>query len=274
MTKYSLLLFGELIFLSQSLTIDDLRSYPVCKLGRLQSPLELKTSKSEYSSDFSFVYQNYKLATGILNKFGDKFLNINNEKNGGFVTFEKEGVLKQYHFVRAELYRGVHKIDGVTPDWELHLIHEKDLGFVTNKNQYKSIQDANQYLSIVLRYTKGNNGMSDNGLLSTVIQTNGINLGDYPIFQDKRAFLYEGSFMYTPCDENVNYYVIKDLFTIDDTIKTSLNEDTELFTDKVPLAERFDRPIYRNFMNYKEYSLSIKFTMNMFLLSILMILLF
>ena len=36
------------------------RDYPTCKLGRLQSPIDIREYESIYTNDFSFVYQNYK----------------------------------------------------------------------------------------------------------------------------------------------------------------------------------------------------------------------
>ena len=292
---------------------DNWRNYPTCKIGRLQSPLEIKEYESIYANNFSFVYQSYKPASMIENK--NNYAYIKTTTDGGYINFERGGVIKQYQFKRAELYKGMHIIDGKSSDCELHLIHEKNLDFITNKNQYRSIQDANMYLVIVLRYsynldfiTNKNQYrsiqdanmylvivlrysysctddktacISDNGLLNNFKDAGTLNLNDYKIFQDKRAYFYEGSFVHIPCDENVNYYVVKDFFFLnkdlihgevdeitstDKSDKTGQNDNKiHLNKGEIKIADKFGRPVYKNFMNYREvlgnnyFSLKINF---------------
>ena len=147
----------------------------------------------------------------------------------------------------------MHKVDGEKGDYELHLIHEKNLDFITNKNQYRSIQDANMYLVIILRYSdcKDKACTSDNNLLKNILTTSQIKLNDYSIFQDKRAYFYEGSFVHIPCDENVNYYVVKDLFFLNIDENSKLN-DFPSDSANIKAANTFGRPVYKNFMNYRE----------------------
>ena len=228
------------------------RSYPTCQIGRLQSPIEIKEYESIYANNFSFVYQSYKESSpeeDNNNRYASMIKKIN---NGGYINFERGGVIKQYQFIRAELYPALHKIDGDKFKYELHLIHEKNLDFVTNKNQYRSIQDANMYLVIVLRYSECKNKekcISDNGLLNILNTDNNINLNNFNVFQDKRAYFYEGSFLHIPCDENVNYYVVKDFFYLN-----NFNDNSIIILDEgdFATAEKFGRPVYKNFMNYKE----------------------
>ena len=237
------------------------RDYPACRLGRLQSPIEINEYESTYSNDFSFVYQDYKNFPEEIklenNSQSNNYALTKEINEGGYINFERVGVIKQYKFIRVELYPGLHRIDGDLPDYELHLIHEKNLEFKTNKNQYRSIQDPNMYLTVVLRYkteekckkdiTKA--CTSDNGLLKNLLTTGIGGLKDYSFFQEKRAYFYEGSSMHIPCDENVNYYVVKDNFVILDD--DSLDKIAVPFS-KLNALNRFDRPVYKNFMNYRE----------------------
>ena len=232
------------------------RDYPACKLGRLQSPIDIREYESIYTNDFSFVYQNYKNVSNC-------FININTDNStytlktedlkngeGGYINFERKGVIKQYEFIRAELYQGLHPIDGILSEYELHLVHKKNLDFKTNKNQYRSIQDPNMFLRVVLRYNNTSNckaGSSDNGLLEDLINSSFGGLGKYPVFQDKKAYFYEGSSIIIPCDENVNYYVVNDLFCAN----TLINDD-QFSISNVTLSNKFGRPLYKNFMNYRE----------------------
>jgi len=233
------------------------RKYPACQIGRLQSPIEIKEYDSIYANNFSFVYQSYDVGTLKSDENQNSYALIKTVDKGGYINFERGGVIKQYQFIRAELYPALHKIDGEDFKYELHLIHEKNLDFITNKNQYRSIQDANNYLVIVLRYSdcKNNNMVctSDNGLLKAIFpsgttsNSNNINLQTYNVFQDKRAFFYEGSFLHIPCDENVNYYIVKDFFYQKDNIT-----EVDNLKININLANKFGRPVYKNFMNYRE----------------------
>ena len=239
------------------------RDYPTCKIGRLQSPIEIKEYESIYANNFSFVYQSYKLCKGEIKKNYAYTLNCTTQA-GGYINFERGGVIKQYEFIRAEIYPILHGIDGDKEkgDYELHLIHKKNLDFKTNKNQYRSIQDPNMYLIIVLRYSICRNGIkciSDNGLLAKLMESKDQNVNDiqivdlseYNIFQDKRAYFYEGSFAHIPCDENVNYYIVKDFFNskgIDEFKKIENNNKL----NSIDFANLFGRPVYKNFMNYRE----------------------
>ena len=250
------------------------RDYPACRLGRLQSPISIKESESIYSSNFSFVYQNYKNFPIKNDSNLDYATVFKNEegKNGGYINFEKGGVIKQYELQRIEIYPGLHEIDGEKGEIELHIVHKKNLDFVTNKNQYRSIQDANMYLVVVLRYrtdcSKDIPCTSDNGLLNEVNKDSStIDLNKYSIFQEKRAFFYEGSSLHIPCDENVNYYVVKDFFNTQ-----SVNIENK--DDKIPLSNTFGRPIYKNFMNYKEVMKSNCISMKTFTLFCLLFILF
>ena len=236
------------------------REYSACKYGRLQSPISLNEYDSTYSNSFSFVYQYYKINNNITSK--NSYTITWEIPEGNFINFEKEGVIKQYELKKIELYNGIHEIDGKKGDYELHLVHEKNLDFNSNKNQYRKIVDANMYLTIVLRYKKDCDKttficISDNGLLSQLkineSTINNFDLSNYPIYQDKRAYLYEGSFLYMPCDENVNYYVVNDFFSLENDEFNVTDNEFKGFNVTINQTERYDRPVLKNFMNYREF---------------------
>ena len=255
------------------------REYSACKYGRLQSPIPLNEYDSTYSNSFSFVYQYYKINNNITSK--NSYTITWEIPEGNFINFEKEGVIKQYELKKIELYNGIHEIDGKKGDYELHLVHEKNLDFNSNKNQYRKIVDANMYLTIVLRYKKDCDNIksiciSDNGLLSKLKRNeaiNNFNLNDYPIYQDKRAYLYEGSFLYMPCDENVNYYVVNDFFYLDNEFNITDNDFSEFYTS-INQMDRYDRPVLKNFMNYREFLESKFYEINIYSLFFMIALFF
>lgn len=263
------------------------RDYPSCNLGRLQSPIELNEYESDYSNSFSFVYEFYK-TPGSINPYVT-YTRVWNIKDGGFVNFEKQGVIKQYELEKIELYNGIHKIDGESGDYELHLVHKKNLDFNSHINQYRKIVDANMYLTVVLRYKTNcseteNKCISDNGLLTILTNTTDVeepkkpfDLNKYPIYQDKRAYFYEGSFLYTPCDENVNYYVINDFFSSDVFNETNFNNtiyNVTGFNETIGQKNKYGRPVLKNFMNYREFLKSKYISMNKYYLILMICIIF
>ena len=278
MEKY---IFLFLILLIQPIYLirQEWREYPTCKYGRLQSPINLNEYDSTYSNSFSFVYQYFKPKMNIT-KIETYTTIWKIQEGGNYLNFEKDGVIKQYELDKIELYKGIHKIDGEKGDYELHLVHKKNLDFNSNKNQYRKIVDANMYLVIVLRYkncTVENSAcISDNGLLSKLTTNlNDFDLNKYPIYQDKRAYLYEGSFLYSPCDENVNYYVINDFF-YPNGLDNGLNDTLKNFnlTDFNDIKDRYGRPVLKNFMTYREFLNSKINSINIFCLLIIFALIF
>ena len=235
-------------------------SFPACKLGRLQSPIKLSITDSVFNSDFSIVYEHYntecQLEDSDLNSVPVKSKKVVDENECGYLNFEKKGVIKQYKLKRFDLFNKMHSIEGKHSEMELHIIYEKVLGFTTNKNQYQRIQDTNNYLGIVLRYntTKVDEStqlISDNGLFEMLWSGNGekttLNLNAYPVYQDKKAFFYDGSFPYNPCQEDITYYIVEPVF---EASSNPYGSDTTTATKTENFA--YDRPIYRNYMNYVE----------------------
>jgi carbonic anhydrase len=278
MEKYTFL-FLILLVRPIYLIRQEWREYPTCKYGRLQSPINLNEYDSTYSNSFSFVYQYFKPKMNIT-KIETYTTMWKIQEGGNYLNFEKDGVIKQYELDKIELYKGIHKIDGEKGDCELHLVHKKNLDFNSNKNQYRKIVDANMYLVIVLRYkncTVENSAcISDNGLLSKLATNlNDFDLNKYPIYQDKRAYLYEGSFLYSPCDENVNYYVINDFF-YPNGLDNGLNDTLKNFnlTDFNDIKDRYGRPVLKNFMTYREFLNSKINSINIFCLLIIFELIF
>jgi carbonic anhydrase len=234
-------------------------------MGRLQSPVRLNISESKYSNSFSIVYQYFdkiKLNNTENANFHSQSKpsrKIEVDSGSGYINLQRNGVIKQYSFKHIEMFRGLHKVESSRSEFEVHLIFEKVLGFSTNQNQYRRITDTNNYLAIVLRYNNSNSNRatqtssniplaSDGGLLEKLLATGSeINFNDYPIF-DRRAFFYEGSQIYNPCSEDYNYIVLYDTFSTEITIKNYIESDWAVRE----FAHSYDRPIYRNFMNYTE----------------------
>lgn len=229
-------------------------SFPACHMGRLQSPVRLNISESKYSNSFSIVYQYFDdMNFGSISKLQNSQPSINlkksDDKKSGYINLQRNGVIKQYSFDHIEIFRGLHLVESNRSQFEVHLIFKKELGFSTNQNQYRRITDTNNYLAIVLRYNKTSSNPlpSDGGLIEKLLGSQDVNFNQYPIF-DRRAFFYEGSQIYNPCSEDYNYIVLYDTFSTEITIKNYIESDWAVRE----FAYSYDRPIYRNFMNYTE----------------------
>ena len=256
MNKLSFLgIFLALSFIQCVSYSEQWTSFPACHMGRLQSPIRLNVTESTFSNKFSIVYQKFENGGLDSNWFTpynlNKYAIYTNVKNGGYLHFAKDGVIKQYQLIKYEIYQGLHEFGATNTKskYELHIVFRKNLGFTSNKNQYRRITDVNNYLVIVLRYDKS--GISDGGLLKALKETksgNTFNLGDYPVFQDKKAYFYDGAFIYNPCLEDVSYYVVEPIFNLNG-ITFSYGDDGNGYKER---ALAYERPIYRNYMNYTE----------------------
>ena len=255
-----IILFFSNIF-SQNENYEDMwLSFPACHMGRLQSPVRLNISESKYSNSFSIVYQyfsNITFENSIEFKSPQPSINLKPKDNAtGYINLQRNGVIKQYAFDHIEIFRGLHKVESSKSEFEVHLIFKKQLGFSTNQNQYRRISDTNNYLAIVLRYNNtaslSDNSfqlVNDGGLLNNLSNNNDIDFSKYPIF-DRRAFFYEGSQIYNPCSEDYNYIVLYDTFKSENiNISSKISNSGWATRD---FAHSYDRPIYRNFMNYTE----------------------
>ena len=228
-------------------------SFPACHMGRLQSPIRLNVTESTFSNKFSIVYQKFedgKLDSNWLPSYNpNKYAIYTKVDNGGYLHFAKDGVIKQYQLIKYEIYQGLHEFGATNTKskYELHIVFRKNLGFTSNKNQYRRITDVNNYLVIVLRY--GESGISDGGLLKKLTTSDTFNLGEYPVFQDKKAYFYDGAFIYNPCLEDVSYYVVEPIFNLNKISFSYGNDDSNGYKER---ALAYERPIYRNYMNYTE----------------------
>ena len=127
--KLNIFIIISLFCLISSLSMEDWRDYPTCRLGRLQSPIDIKEYESTYANNFSFVYQSYNKINVSQNQSEDNYADVYDASNGGYINFERGGVIKQYELVRFEIYPGIHSIDGDKGDFELHLFHKKKFRF-------------------------------------------------------------------------------------------------------------------------------------------------
>lgn len=272
-----------------------------CKMGRLQSPIDLKDQFSKFNATIYPVYYHYSVIPNAYLGWSDdgglaELRRVNQNQsdiNYGYLGLQRDGILKQYELTDIEVnFPGEHMIEGKSFQVEVKFLHKKVLGFQTNVNQYRRIPDANTYLYISILYrtdgTSSDNGFLDElvsswtgpertGAFGTYTQTGpySLDLLSYGLFQDRQFYFYEGSYTYEPCDETVNQMVIKDTFSVSaDAMKVLANIYSK-YTNAVAsksISEYYGRPIYRNYMNATEASSSF-ITLNLALILALFFLL-
>lgn len=250
-----------------------------CRMGRLQSPINLSDQNSAYNSTIYPVYFNYNpISSAYLDWTVDgRILSVKQTSpvaNWGYLGFNRGGVLKQYALTGIEInFPGEHLIEGKVAEAEIKLIHDKVLGFETTVNQYRRIPDSNTKLVISLLYS-GSANNTDNGLINSLLGTlpayykNGqlnydskinVNLLSYGLFANRQFFFYEGAMTAEPCDEIVNYVVIKDNFFLGAQAKSVLTNAYGKYVNSVAsknVSDYYGRNVSRNYMNETEASSS------------------
>jgi carbonic anhydrase len=248
-----------------------------CRMGRLQSPINLSDKYSSYNATTYPVYFNYvPLTNAFLDWSADgRILSVKQSTpltNWGYMGFTRGGVLKQYALTGIEInFPAEHLIEGALAEAEVKLIHEKILSFETTVNQYRKMPDANTKLVISLLYSFSANN-TDNGFMSQMLGTlpasyrNGalnygnsqtLNLNTYGLFTNRQFYFYDGAFTAEPCDEIVNYVVIKDNFFLSAQAKSVLTSAYSKYQNSIAsksVSEYYGRNVTRNYMNVTEAS--------------------
>jgi carbonic anhydrase len=231
-------------------------------------------------NDYTVTYNAY-----LPPLFTPQSMNINSTVNYGYLGLEINGLINEYELKNITFsYPADHQIEGQQADLEVKFIHKKMLSFQTTVNQFRKIPDAAQYLIVSILY-KSTSQIYDDGFLSDflenwdgsgVITNKGIQLNSYGLMRDRQYYFYEGSFTTDPCDEIVNYIVIKDFFNINSTLLTPITTyfnnffTNGGFTNK-GVANYYGRNVTRNYMVIGELSGSLLRT-NILLLAFILLL--
>ena len=276
-TKYLYICIALLFSFTRAILPDYRTLYTsslTCEMGRLQSPLNLQTSNSQFNSTINTIYYDYTpINFASLGVSADgRILQVKSAQtlnNFGYVALARGGVIKQYALKRIEINTPAeHQIDGVSYDLEVKFIHEKVLPFESNVNQYRRLSDGNTNLVISILYSQNAN-LTDNGFLNDLAATwnqtynldysqanFNLDINSYNLFREKRWFFYEGSFTSFPCDETVNNIVIRDPYQINELslFETIYSKMYNTSVISKPINDPYGRAIYRNYMNLTEIS--------------------
>ena len=238
---------------------------PACKFGRMQSPIQLSDEDSTYFQESIVTSVNYKPITSAYffnNKRVLKIFSSEILKDWGTIHFKKRGYLNKYNLSDIEIYyTGEHTIKIgekiLTPEIEVKLIHKRIDNYVSNVNTGKTFTESNNYLIVSLLYSFEGT-IEDNGLLSTITsiyseeeKKSTLDLSSFDILKNNKYYMYDGSFTSFPCDEDVSYIVVRDIFILNESVLNFIKGKYlglwENGKVNKPIAEKEGRPITRNY---------------------------
>ena len=171
--------------------------YATCADGTQQSPIDIAGHETGDAEAISFSYSGD--ATGITND--GKFVRVDYLSGNTLGVGQRSYQLKSAHFHAPS----EHQIDGASYAAELHLVHE----------------DARGNLAVVgLLYRLGAPSPVVQAVLDaappagdTVFDVSGLNAGKY-VPGDLSHYQYDGSKTTPPCDEPVDWYVMRQQATV------------------------------------------------------------
>jgi len=243
---------------------------PACKNGRIQTPLILSDKGSKYNPEFLLTDISYNSLNNIYVNFDYRILKVFqsnvNYPNFGKINYKKQGSLNEYELIDIEFYYPAeHRINVggslIVPDVEVKLIHKKNKMYSATANELKNFTESNSFLIVSLLYSQ-NGTNSDNNFLADLslvynpsispMMMKNIDFDTYGLIKNNRYFMYDGSFSYFPCDENVSYIVVRDLFQISPSdIQNFISRYNLKYSNpqvNKAIAQPFGRPIYRNYV--------------------------
>ena len=259
-----------LIFFASSAITQNISNYErlnlnnwACNDGRRQSPIDLNEKNSNFTLNYSIIYENYK-------SFDDVVLTLN-------------GFLHKYDLDKIVINTpSEHFLNGIESDLEMSFIHRKDIDYETEVNSFKKNTDINQYLIISFLYSV-NGTNSDTGFIDSVrnyynalgVTENTVGM-KFDVFnsgliKDKRFYLYSGSETVAPCSETHLHYVVADVYKISqESVNFYKNRYQFKYNnvDENQVSPNFrksisplnGRPVYRNFYaNETEFESSTSF---------------
>lgn len=260
----------NLVFLQSLLSYSNSNlNFWACREGRLQSPIALNQSYSNYTNDISLVYERYTNLQNVVLTFKDNILQIGDKvsllggaNNKGYVVLDYSGFYYKYDLQNIYVHvPSEHSIDGYRTEVEVQFYHTKDFSYNPPLNEYKRSPDVSHYFIISVLYAV-NGTASDSGFLDSLrsfyFQGN-INANSFGtsfdifgtgLIRDKKFYIYRGSDHVAPCSETHLHYVVAEPYKVAqatvDLLKGAYSKKYNSY-DAKPLANLNGRAVHRNF---------------------------
>ncbi|WP_186645521.1 carbonic anhydrase [Fluviispira vulneris] len=180
-------------YLSENILIEDFNS---CAHGKKQSPIHILTSDLKTNESLPKIFINYHSSPLII-KNNQHTIKAKFDKTNSIMLGNKKYSLIQFHLHAPS----EHKIDGKFSDLELHLVHQSESG----EYAVMAILMNTGKENFALKQFFENLPKEDHAILNTNLK---INLNDI-LPSDLSYYSYFGSLTTFPCDEKVNWLVLK-----------------------------------------------------------------
>ncbi|BBH52128.1 carbonic anhydrase [Fluviispira sanaruensis] len=167
-----------------------------CSHGKKQSPVHILTSELKTNAMLPIIITNYHTSPLII-KNNQHTIKAKFDNANSIVLGKEKYSLKQFHLHAPS----EHKLDGKLFDLELHLVHQSESG----EYAVIAILMRSGKENLALKQFFENLPKEDHAILNTKLK---IKLNDI-LPSDLSYYGYIGSLTTFPCDEKVNWLVLK-----------------------------------------------------------------
>jgi len=196
-------------------------AYEMCKLGKHQSPIDIRGAKAARLPAIEFAYQASPL------KIVDNGHTVEvTYAPGSFITFaDKKYELLQFHFHHP----GEEKVNGRSYPLVAHLVHKSADGELAVVAVLLTDGKANPFIETIWKHLPAKEGMES--------APEGVTVDVADLLPAKRGYYtFTGSLTTPPCSEQVTWLVLKAPATVS-------KSDVAMFAKKYPHNARPVQPL-------------------------------
>ncbi|MFC1751041.1 carbonic anhydrase [Pseudomonadota bacterium] len=205
------------------------RSYATCKIGRQQSPIDIRGGVTAFVPPINFNYKDVSLE--VLNN--GHTIQVQRPGGGYIWVGNNRFELAQFHFHGLS----EHIVNGVSYPMEMHLVHKDSHGNLAVVGVFIKEGRHNSELDKAWKIMPKNSGDTKHA----TVQLNAADM----LPDDRNYFHYMGSLTTPPCSENVRWFVLRT------PIEASAKQ-IKKFGDVMPYNARPAQPMYNRFILMSE----------------------
>jgi carbonic anhydrase len=173
--------------------------YAACKVGKEQSPIDIRSAEKANLPPIRFEYKSGPLKYLINNGYTIRVNYHDGPGSGNFmIVGDKRYRLNQFHFHRpSEEY-----VRGKPYDMEVHLMHQASDGAVAGVTVFLKTGKANATVEQIWKHMPKTESKEED-IAGVEVNPAGL------MPRDASYYMYMGSITAPPCTENVTWFVLK-----------------------------------------------------------------
>lgn len=206
-----------------------------CTQGLRQSPVAFSLDNSTFSDKIGIINDAYNdISNAIVRVTSNNLMEVvslGNNVNWGYILIEYSGYIMKFDLKQIVIHSPIeHDVDVIMADVEVQLIHQRDLDYSSDVNEFQKKPDISEYLIVSVPFAVNGTISSEGNLIEILsgaysentAQITGVNipLNTLNVVRGKRFFFYQGSQTFYPCNESHLHILIKDV-----TIMTNSSKD-------------------------------------------------